>query len=350
MMDKLSLISDELGVSKNTILRVLRGENKEVWPSAIRRAAEIRELASRVGYLPNGSARATRRGKFNCVSLVLSTSEGRSYLPPDLFNAIHDELGEQGTRLIVAKLGDEKLTDRTTVPRILRDWSCDGLLVNYTDHIPPELAGIFAQYQIPSIWINSRQETDCVYYDDFGGAAAATQILLELGHRHIAYVDFIPLEPPLQTHYSRIDRYKGYAHAMESAGLTPYGRERFAGVPIVDRLQATRSLMRSPDRPTAIIAYDSSERLAYAAALEGLDVPRDISLITFGPMQGNVSTVRGETYFGRTFAMVGIPTETAGREAVRMLRDKIDNPGKAIPAKVVQLRVDRGDTIGPARA
>jgi len=347
-MDKLKKIASEAGCSTNTVLRVLRGENKEVWPSAIRRAGEIRELARRLGYLPNGSARAMRRGSFNCVSLVLSTDQGRSYLPGDLFNEIHDALSEQGTRLIVSKLADAKLTDRDVVPSILRDWACDGLLINYTDHIPKEMVRLLGQYQIPSIWINSRQEADCVYYDDFGGSMTATQYLQGLGHRRIAYLDFVPLEATDRTHYSRIDRYEGYVQAMKIAGLQPYDRSRFVGVPISDRLGATRALLTGPDRPTAIISYDSGERFMYAAALAGVKVPEDVSLVTFGPKPPSANPhAKGETYFGRNIATIRIPADQAGRRAVEMLMKKIESPGVKLPPSVVQMELEPGDTCGP---
>jgi DNA-binding LacI/PurR family transcriptional regulator len=59
-MGTLERIAMETGVSPNTVRRVLRGENKEVWPGAVRRGAAIRAAARRLGFLPNGSARAMR--------------------------------------------------------------------------------------------------------------------------------------------------------------------------------------------------------------------------------------------------------------------------------------------------
>src|SRR5712671_436551 len=138
-MDKLKQIAATIGVSPNTVLRVLRGENKEVWPSAARRATEIRQLAQKLGYLPNGSARAIRQQRFNCVGLLLSADRGRSHLPDGLFNRAHDALADRGYRLVVSKLADEKLRSEAFVPLLLRELSCDGLLINYTDHIPAEM-------------------------------------------------------------------------------------------------------------------------------------------------------------------------------------------------------------------
>jgi DNA-binding LacI/PurR family transcriptional regulator len=344
-MNKLKQIATEAGVSQNTVLRVLRGENKEVWPSAIRRAGEIRELAHRLGYLPNGSARAMRRGSFNCVSLVLSTDLGRSYLPADLFNAIHDSLNEQGIRLIVSKLTDERLTDRMAVPSILRDWSCDGLLINYTDHIPAEMVELLDQYNIPSVLINSRQEHDCVYYDDFGGAMEATQHLIKLGHRRITYLDFTTRESASCTHYSRIDRYEGYVQAMRSAGLTPTDRDEFAGTPSADRLAATQTILKRSDRPTAVLSYDAGERLVYAASLAGLQVPKDLSVITFIDRPPRAQqAIQGENFFGRVLTAMRVPSETAGRRAVEMLIQKIAEPQTAMPPRVVPLELEISET------
>lgn len=350
-MDKLTQIANEAGVSSNTVLRVLRGQNKEVWPSAIRRAQEIRELAKRLGYLPNGSARAMRQGRFNCVTLLLSADRGHSYLPDNLFNHIHDALHHRGIRLVVSKLADQKLTSEKVVPIILRELSCDGLLINYTDHIPKEMLKLIGQYQIPSVWINTRLPADCIYYDEFGGGMALTERLLQEGHRRITYLDFVPLSGRDTMHYSRVDRYEGYAQAMRSAGLESTAREQFAGVPRKDRLAATRSLLESPDRPTALISYDAFDRMLYAAALAGLRVPQDVSLASFGPAPVPTDPPEfGETFIGRRPTLARVPAERAGEQAVQMLLEKIADPQKILPPCVVPLELDPGDTSGPAPA
>jgi LacI family transcriptional regulator len=349
-MDKLSQIAEAAGVSTNTVLRVLRGQNKEVWPSAMRRAEQIRQLALDLGYLPNSSARAMRRGRFDCVSLLLSTDIGRSYLPADLLTEIQIALDVSGIRLNVMRLPDEALTNETSVNAMLRDWSSDGLLINYSDHVPTEMIHLLQRFRIPSVWINRKQPSDCVYYDDFGGAAEATRHLQRLGHRRIAYLDFITHEPESITHYSRIDRYAGFCAAMREAGLDPdrFHRERFVGLPADARLEATRQLMTFADAPTAIIAYDAGERVLYAAALAGLRVPEDVSLLTFVPRSSEIS--RGEQYIGRALAVMRIPTEHAGREAVRLLREKIDCPDTDLSPVVIPLKLSAGDTLAPAKA
>jgi len=344
-MSKLATIAEKTGVSPATVLRILRGDNKEVWPSAVRRAAEVRSLAMKLGYMPNASARATRRGKANAVALLLSTNQGRSNLPSELLNQIHDSLDTHRLRLLVSKLADETLTDRQALPSILREWACDGLLINYTDHIPEKMIELIRNYRVPSVWMNSRQESDCVYYDDFGGALEATRHLIELSHRKIAYLDFTVHEAAGRTHYSRVDRFAGYLQAMRSSGLKAFDRDRVAGAPVRDRLQATIDLLKSPDRPTAIVTYDAAERLLYAAAMAGLRVPQDLSIVSFGHRA--VSGELGEMFFGRAVTSMRIPAEKAGKSAVEMVLKKIAAPQAALPSRVIPLDFQIGDTTGP---
>jgi len=348
-MSKLGQIAAEVGVSANTVLRVLRSENKEVWPSAAKRADEIRKAAQKIGYLPNGSARAMRKGKFNAIALVLSTDMGRSYLPNDLFNGIHDAINKLSMRMIVSKLGDKELTNERLMPAVLREWSCDGLLINYTDRVPQQMVRLIEKFHIPSIWINRKQANEAVYFDDFAAAREATGRLLKLGHKRITYLDFLAKETWSATHYSRTDRYAGYAETMREAGFVPTPREQFAGVPVADRLAATCQLLRGEGSPTAIIGYDAGPRIMHAATVVGLKVPQQLSVLTFGPATSS-SQDQGEGFIGWRMGQMGLPGELAGHHAVEMLMQKIGSRDKAIPSVVLPLKFDSGDTCGPAPA
>ncbi len=347
-MGVLEQIATEANVSPNTVLRVLRGENKEVWPSAVERATQIRQIAQRLGYLPNSSARAMRRGRFNTIALVLSTDRGRSYLPDELFSGIHDALNERGLRLIVSKLPDEDLTDSAKLPAILREWACDGLLINYTDRVPPQMVNLMEQYHVPAVWINRKQNSDAVYYNDFAGAYRATEHLLKLGHRDICYIDFCPQEEWADTHYSHADRYNGYAAAMRETGIEPVARKLFAGIAVTHRLEASVDLLRSARRPTAIIAYDCGVRLLMAATMAGLSVPEDLSLMTFGSSANAAPEQSNQQYIGRTMGVIGVPVEEAGTAAVHMLMKKMDDKSDSLASQVLSLELCPGDTCGPA--
>lgn len=346
-MATLQEIALQAGVSSRTVTRVLRGDTKEVWPSAIKRAERIRQIAKKLGYRPNSSASAIRKGRFDCLGLLLSSDDGRSNLPATLLDGIHDELLILNMHLTIARLPDETLVEKGAFPRIVNECCCDGLLVNYTDRIPNTMLKRLEEDPVPSIWLNCKLKHDCIHYDDFEAGRHATEALLERGHRKIAYLDFTQFHQQPDSHYSRVDRYAGHVQVMEHAGLTPTPREQFAGNTGKERLATIMQLLGSTNRPTAIISYDAGERILLAAAMSGLQVPKDLSLITFDDElpQGN-NEEQGEYYIGINLAKMRLPTGKAGKEAVSMLLQKIENPKKKINSCVLPIRLDEGETLG----
>lgn len=335
-------IARQLGISQRTVSAALAGTGRV----SEKRRSQVLQAAQRLGYRLNSAARAQRMQRFDAVGLLLSTEEGRSYLPQGLFNGIHDALHDAGKHLAIAKLPDAELVQQGIFPRILQQWCCDGLLVNYTDRLPEGMTARLRAEAVPSIWMNRKQPTDAVYYDDFGGAEQATEHLLSLGHRRILYLDFVGAQPMDGVHYSRVDRRAGYEAAMRQAGRQALFSDSLIGTPSRDRLDALVALLSRPDRPTAILTYDAAHRVLYAAALVGLRVPADLSLMTFGDEAFGTSAQHGEMYLGRSIAQMGLPTAEVGRQAVALLQQKIDEPQRVLNSRVLPLVLQAGDSCG----
>src|SRR4028118_814127 len=203
-------IAEALGVSRQAVSFALSGGGTLSQETR----AQIIKAATEMGYRPNHSARAMRSGRFDYIALLLSTQTNRTYLPGELFRGILEELALHDLHLNVTRLPDEKLSDQSFVPKIMRELMVDGLLIDYIFNVPEHLIKMIEQHQIPSIWINSQRENDCVYPDDYQGAYKATRHLLGLGHRCIAYV-----QHPHNMHYSARERRRGYEQAMSEANL-----------------------------------------------------------------------------------------------------------------------------------
>jgi LacI family transcriptional regulator, galactose operon repressor len=112
---------------------------------------------------------------------------------------------------------------------------------------------------------------------NFAGLAA-TQHLLDLGHRRIAY-----LGGPADA-FSNQARKHGYRAAMESAGVpVPPGYVRSASYCYDDGAREAAALLDAGPAPTAIVA--ASEEIAvgtiHAATARGLSVPGDLSVVGF---------------------------------------------------------------------
>ena len=333
------------GLHRVTVTKALRGD-----PSISEATQErVRKLAAEIGYRPNASARAMRAGKFGTVALVLSAHPGRSYLPERALRGICQTLSDRELQLTIAQLPDEKLTDAGFVPRLLREYCCDGMLIDYTDHIPDRMIDLIEQLRQPAIWLNRKQDHDCVYPDDLALGRQATQRLLAAGHRRIAYLDWGAGWKQLdEAHYSQRDRQAGYAEAMTAAGLTPQPIRRddsdvvsHAG----ELCETVTALLAGDDRPTAFVAYAPhfARRAAAAALLRHLRVPEDLSLVAISG-GGQLSLDDG-----RPLSTAAVPERNYGTAGVEALLEKLAAPGgtRLAPRAVPPEEFFEGQTVAP---
>jgi len=341
----LQQIADEVGIHRSAVSRVLTGKAREGGISE-NRAKVVRQVARRLGYRPNALARGIATGRFGSVALLLSAdAKGRSSLPPLLLRGIVDALEARGLHLTMAILPDARLTDDRFVPKLLREWTSDGLLINYNKHVPPRLAEIVEDYHFPSVWVNAKRDHDCVYPDDLGAGRQATERLLHAGHRRITYVSFSYV--PEDLHYSDVDRYEGYVQVMRQAGLTPCMIHRGSPGAVEDSncawSRALSLVLSGEERPTALIAYSPADMLPIYRAAErtGIEIPSELSLVAFGSEPiGREELV----------ATALIPDLEVGRRAVEMLSDRIGNHAKTFPPEAIPFGFDEGRTICPPPA
>jgi LacI family transcriptional regulator len=233
-------------------------------------------------------------------------------------------------------LSDYQLTDPNHVPKILRELSADGLLISYIADIPERMVSLIHQYRIPSVWINTVLEADCVYPDDFDAARRATEHLLQRGHRNIAYVQAAD-----SNHYSVAQRCAGYTEAMQKARCQPNVFNHPSASVTANRMERLCTWLRKPDRPTAVIAYEAVYALpVFCAALSiGLQIPHDLSLLTFHD--------KPVTEPGICVSTMLIPAEKMGQMAVDMVVRKIANPDADLPPCAVGFKFEAGMTCAP---
>ncbi len=265
-------IADRAGISTMAVSRALRGAGRES-PAT---CARVNAIAAELGYRPNGSARAMRRGSTGAIGLLRSTDSSAATMSHSFLWLLERELGQHDLHLVMGQVPDTQLTDSSALPRLLREWSVDGVFVSYTAHAPERMLELLAELHIPAVWLNAKLASNCVYPDDFGTCRTATERLLTLGHRRIAYLG--PALSP-RGHYSTVDRFEACRQACARADAT--FSSLFGEKTTPDPLGQTLELLRRPDRPTAILTYSPYEAatVLVAAARLGLDIPRDVSLV-----------------------------------------------------------------------
>jgi DNA-binding LacI/PurR family transcriptional regulator len=117
-----------------------------------------------------------------------------------------------------------------------------------------------------------------VMIDNVQGSREATNHLIQLGHRRIAYLG------DRLGHQSDTERFSGYREALDKAAL-PFCPELVAhgDGKSEEAMVATESLLSLADRPTAIFCYNDMTALGVLRVLHArkLKVPADISLVGF---------------------------------------------------------------------
>ena len=330
-------IAYSAGVDVSVVSRVLNGKADQyrISPACQER---VKKIAEALGYLPNAYAVGIKKGEFHCVVLLQSGAAGNyqgsvhetgtNYLPEKLVNEIHRNLEKDDTHLLLSNI-PEQTVDSHQLPKIFRSLMADGLIINYYQDLPQNIKTAIEHTSMPTIWMNYKMDYNAVYPDSFSAAQTATKYLIELGHKKIAYCNVYFKDLQSGAHYSVEDRREGYRQAMTNAGLQIYDITPHYKVDdsVEKQVELFYSVLNRPDRPTAILFYWSYSVPAVFAAASRLDlrIPKDLSIITFA----------GESHrrIGLSATAMLEPEMDMGREAVAMLRKKMNLKQKKIPSE-----------------
>lgn len=319
------------GVSVGTVSRVLTGRLDYRRRGARERALRIRQLAAETGYRPNAAARAIVTGRFHTVTAVISADRTfRGTLNPHLLLGLTIALEEQRLHLSVTAAHDQQLEDPAYVPHTLGEHCADGLLVIVNIGVSTHMARLIADTRLPVVWVNDKRDHDAVYPDDYAAGRQAAELLLSAGHKRLTYVDYTTTpEDAAQLHYSRRDRAAGFTAAARAAGIEPLPLPpAVATWSFEQQYHGWRDWLRQPDRPTAVAAYSVDKLAPFFAALASLDwrPPHDVSVVVFAD----------ELVLGPyPLTTLIVPHAMVGRQAVALLRRRIENPGQSQPSIIV---------------
>jgi len=145
-------------------------------------------------------------------------------------------------------------------------------------------------------------------------AKRALKYLLELGHTRIGHV----IGP--SRNQSTNERFLGFTEAMQEAGLEVRDEWLFPGTYNMESgTAAAEHLLASGELPTAVFSGNDEMAigLIHRLRLEGIDCPRDISVIGFD----DIAVAR---FFDPPLTTMRQPREDIGRMATRSLIDIIE--------------------------
>ena len=330
-------IANAVGVSDMSVSNAFSGKG--------RLADETRErilgAARKLGYRPNAASRAIRQGRFSTIGLVRSAEVESGGVSFGTSHGVMKAAMAHDLHVTTGHLPGHKFTSASEMPKLLREWSADGLLLTYNVNVPQRLLEIVQRFRIPCIWLNAKMSHDCVYPDDFGAMHAATRRLIDLGHKRIAY-----LSPTRGGHYSTADRYDGYRTAMEQAGYQPFAVEAEP----IDAFEPMRAVLASSDRPTAVVTVGYPIETYFAAQACGLRVPDDLSIVTLRDPAYTAMRAQPEKIAGMPITAIDLPVYEIGECGVELLIQKIKRPDRQLDALMLPCKLSEGGSDGPCRS
>lgn len=267
-------VAERAGVSIKTVSRVLNEE-----PHVRAQVKErVRAAASELDYKPNRAASRLAGGRSFLIAHLYDNPN------PSYISALHigaaRRCRELGYHLVVEPVNSQDKDLIGLVQRLVATIAPDGILLS-----PPlsENTGFVESVRklggrIALISATHGDELTHISTDERGASKAIMAHLLGLGHRRIGFVRGHP------QHFGATLRYDGYCQSLVEAGLELEPALVAQGYfDLQSGLEATRSLLALPQRPTAIFA--SNDEMAVGALMAarefGLNVPEDLSIIGF---------------------------------------------------------------------
>jgi DNA-binding LacI/PurR family transcriptional regulator len=299
------------GVSHQTVSRVINGS------AHVRAETRQRVLAAmgRLDYRPNPAARALVTGRSGTLGVV--SFDTTLYGPASTLFAIEQAAHAAGYFItIVSLLAIDRTSVLDAVER-LRVQGVDGILV-ITPHEGAAEALVNLPTGVPVVAVEAGRpdSVPLVAVDQLSGAVAATQLLLDLGHRTVWHVagprDFLEAQ----------QRLEGWRATLEAAG---------ADVPPVlvgdwsarSGYQHGLRLAQESD-VTAVFVSNDQMALGVLRALHehGREIPREVSVVGFDDIPEAQYFMPPLTTVRQNFAEVG-------RGSLRLLLETMGGDGEA---------------------
>jgi len=293
--------------------------------------SRIKALAHQMGYVPDSSAQGLRTRTTKLLGLVVPTTMNPAFAR--IVSAIEERVHELGYDLVLGHTLNLAEREEACLRRLLSR-RVDGLFITPVYRFEAD-ARIYQEVlarQIPTVLLGPPAPF-CKSFlsleaDEPGASYAATQHLLQLGHKRIAYLTGPPVAPWAH------ERFEGYRRALREAGIEVDDKLVFAaGSTIEDGTKAGLQLLNESCSATAIQAVSDQVAIGCAEALfnQGFKIPGDVSLVGCG-------NIMAAEYYRVPLTTIRQPKYRLGLAAVEMMMNLLRGmrgESKRLPAELI---------------
>ncbi len=330
-MKKVSMleIANELGISKVSVSKALNG--KEGVSEELRE--KVKETASKMGYRINNSARSLKTDRQYNIGILIAEKfllDMEAYyfsVSGEIIKKL-DQYGTSGIMEIISAKCEKDLT----LPRVYNEKKVDGIIV--LGQLSNKYLALLETMTIPLIYFDfylQHSHIDSVVADNFFSGYKLTDLLIDKGHKKIAFVGSVKATSSIQ------DRYLGYYKSLIENNI-----ELRKDYVMEDRDDEGKfiELEIPKDLPTAFVC--NCDRVAFTLInkLRGMNlkVPEDCSIVGFdNSLFSTISQPQITTVDNNIEKMVST--------AVKVISKKISNPQKTYDRILVPGTIIERDSI-----
>ncbi len=331
-------IARELGVSVITVSKALRGHADISEKTRQRILACVKEM----GYEPNLTARSLTTGHSEIVGLIV----------PDLLNPFFTELAnslgkvlrEHSYGLILSSSQDNPQIEEKEI-RMMLARGVDALLIASCQSALEGFFGL-SQQRTPLVLLDRpfpRLRANFVGTDDYAGGKLATEHLIGLGRRRLAYIG----SPDVS---EGEDRCRGFRNALRNENIEVdenaiLSNPLISGSADTEGYAMMQTLLERRPPPNGVFCHNDVVAIgAMKATLDaGLSIPEDIAFVGFDNVRYSKYLQIPLTSMDQSTGQLG---ETAAKLALELIHNKSEKPQTILltPTLVV-----RESTVGKAK-
>ena len=275
-------VAKRAGVGLGTVSRVIN-QSPQVSELTLTRVLDaIEEL----NYVPNPTARRLSLGKTLTIAVIVPFFTRPSVT--ERLRGIEITLAESEYDMNIYNVETVKRRD-LCIREVPRSERTDGVIIISLSPRDEEIPYL-VNADVPIVLVDANHPSlgsfNRVIVDDIEGGKKATQHLVDIGHRRIAFLGDL-IDSPFNFTSSGY-RYAGYRQVLKKAGIE--FRPEYHGETQHGRSEAreiTFQMMALPEPPTAIFSASDTQAMGVMQAARELNlrVPQDISIIGYDDLE-----------------------------------------------------------------
>jgi LacI family transcriptional regulator len=310
-------IAEKAGVSRSTVSRVLNN-NGYVSDETRKR---VEHVIKKHEYLPSATARSLSKKDTNTIGVVIPEADNSFF--GEILKGISEVVDQNDMTLIFCDT-DNNMEKQEKALKMLRGQRVKGLILTpVNDYSDDESANTLRKQldslMVPVVLLDRQVEHshwDGVYFENFKGAYAGTEVLIKEGYKNIGIIT-----GDLNL---KIGRYRGFLQAMEDYEIPILKEYVLEGNFSEERAyELMKKCIENNTIAEAMLTCNNRTTLGFIRALREYEITIGGDIAAIG-----IDRIKLLDDLGYNFSYVERDTIEMGRTAMYKLLDRFKDPNK----------------------